>query len=57
VEVARGRALERARRYSWDRVTDDYEQLLVSVRDAYGPGPLPPELVDAAEGPRRAAAA
>jgi hypothetical protein len=29
----------------------------VSVRDAYGPGPLPPELVDAAESPRRAAAA
>src|SRR3954449_4947199 len=57
VEAARGRALARARRYSWDRVTDDYEKLLVSVRDAYGPGPLPPELVDVAEGPRRAAAA
>jgi hypothetical protein len=28
-------------------VTDEYEQLLVSVRTMGGPGALPPELVDA----------
>ena len=46
VEEYRGRARERARRYSWDAVTDQYEQLLCRARDASGPGPLPPELVD-----------
>ena len=43
------RARERARRYSWDAVTDEYEQLLVSVRQMGGPGALPAELVDGAE--------
>ena len=46
VEEYRGRARERARRYSWDAVTDQYEQLLLRARDASKPGPLPPELVD-----------
>ncbi len=46
VEDYRGRARERARRYSWDAVTDQYEQLLRRACDAGGPGPLPPELVD-----------
>jgi glycosyltransferase involved in cell wall biosynthesis len=48
VEQYRGRALERAERYSWEAVTDEYEQLLVSVREAHRPGRLPPELVDLA---------
>jgi glycosyltransferase involved in cell wall biosynthesis len=42
----RVRARERARRYSWEAVTDQYEQLLERVCAAHGPGPLPPELVD-----------
>jgi glycosyltransferase involved in cell wall biosynthesis len=45
VEHYRARARERARRYSWDAVTDEYEQLLVSVREMGGPGGLPVELV------------
>jgi glycosyltransferase involved in cell wall biosynthesis len=48
VEQYRSKALERARRYSWEAVTDEYEQLLVSVREAHKPGRLPPELVDLA---------
>lgn len=46
--VARYRelALERARRYSWDAVTDQYEALLHEVAAAHGPGPLPEALVD-----------
>jgi glycosyltransferase involved in cell wall biosynthesis len=48
VEEYRSRAKERARRYSWDAVTDQYEQLLESVRDARSPGRLPPELLDPA---------
>src|SRR3954452_18127762 len=48
VEEHRGRAIERARRYSWDAVTDSYEALLESLRAARRPGRLPPELVDAA---------
>jgi len=48
VERYRSLALERARRYSWDAVTDEYEQLLVAVREAHKPGRLPPELVDSA---------
>jgi glycosyltransferase involved in cell wall biosynthesis len=47
VETYRGRAIERARRYSWDVVTDEYESLLESMRAAHRPGRLPPELVDA----------
>jgi glycosyltransferase involved in cell wall biosynthesis len=42
----RARALQRARRYSWDAVTDQYEQLLTAVCEARGPGSLPPFLVD-----------
>ena len=40
------RALERSRRYSWEAVTDQYEQLLEAVLRARGHGPLPPSLVD-----------
>jgi glycosyltransferase involved in cell wall biosynthesis len=46
VEEFRGRALERARRYSWDAVTDQYEALLTRVVEAQRPGPLPSELCD-----------
>lgn len=42
----RGRARERAKRYSWDAVTDQYEALLEEVRLAQGPGRLPESLVD-----------
>ncbi|MEA2126539.1 MAG: hypothetical protein QOI80_3321 [Solirubrobacteraceae bacterium] len=48
VEEHRKLAVIRARRYSWDAVTDSYEDLLESVRAAHRPGRLPPELVDAA---------
>jgi len=44
----RERARERAKRYSWDAVTNEYEQLLRDVCTARGPGSLPPELVDPA---------
>lgn len=47
VEDYRARARERAREYSWEAVTDQYEHLLQQVCDARGPGVLPPELVDA----------
>ena len=47
VEDYRCRATERAREYSWDAVTDQYEQLLQTACDMRGPGSLPPELVDA----------
>jgi glycosyltransferase involved in cell wall biosynthesis len=47
VQEYRGRARERARRYSWDAVTDEYERLLESVIGLAGPGSLPPELLDA----------
>jgi glycosyltransferase involved in cell wall biosynthesis len=46
VEEYRRRALERAREYSWDAVTDQYERLLTAVWEARGPGPLPQFLVD-----------
>jgi glycosyltransferase involved in cell wall biosynthesis len=46
VAAYRERALRRARDYSWDAVTDQYERLLRSIRDAHGPGPLPEFLVD-----------
>lgn len=46
VEEYRGRALERARQYSWEAVTDQYEQLLTRVCEARGPGQLPAYLVD-----------
>jgi glycosyltransferase involved in cell wall biosynthesis len=48
VEEYRGRARERAKRYSWDAVTDEYEALLRRVCEMRGPGPLPPELTDKA---------
>ena len=48
VEDYRSRARERAKRYSWEAVTDEYEQLLVSVKAASDPGRLPPELLDLA---------
>jgi glycosyltransferase involved in cell wall biosynthesis len=48
VEDYRERARERARRYSWEAVTDQYEQLLQRACDMRGPGVLPPELIDAA---------
>jgi glycosyltransferase involved in cell wall biosynthesis len=48
VEEYRRRARERAKRYSWDAVTDAYEELLERVCRQRGPGSLPPELVDAA---------
>ncbi len=53
VEEFRGRALERARRYSWDAVTDQYEALLARVVDAQRPGPLPIELCDRPAAPAR----
>jgi glycosyltransferase involved in cell wall biosynthesis len=42
----RARALRRAREYSWEAVTDQYEELLEDVRRAHRPGPLPPSMVD-----------
>ena len=48
--ACRAKARERARRYSWDAVTDEYEQLLVNVREKSGPGGLPSELVDTETG-------
>jgi glycosyltransferase involved in cell wall biosynthesis len=42
----RDRARERAKRYSWDAVADQYEALLLDVRARSGPGSLPPDLVD-----------
>jgi hypothetical protein len=42
----RSLALDRARQYSWEAVTDQYEQLLTAVCEAQGPGPLPAFLVD-----------
>jgi glycosyltransferase involved in cell wall biosynthesis len=46
VDEYRSRALERARRYSWESVTDQYEALLTAVCEARGPGSLPPFLLD-----------
>lgn len=42
----RQRALARARQYSWDAVTDRYEELMEAVCAARGPGPLPAALLD-----------
>jgi glycosyltransferase involved in cell wall biosynthesis len=42
----RDRALRRAERYSWDAVTDQYEELLKAVCAAQGPGSLPASLVE-----------
>jgi glycosyltransferase involved in cell wall biosynthesis len=46
VATYRELARERARGYSWETVTDEYEKLLTGVCVARGPGSLPPELVD-----------
>jgi glycosyltransferase involved in cell wall biosynthesis len=46
VERYRARALRRAKRYSWDAVTDEYERLLLEVCEARRHGPLPASLVD-----------
>jgi glycosyltransferase involved in cell wall biosynthesis len=46
VEQYRRRALERARLYSWEAVTDHYERMLTEVCAARGPGPLPDHLID-----------
>jgi glycosyltransferase involved in cell wall biosynthesis len=42
----RARALRRARKYSWEAVTDQYERMLEDVRDARQHGPLPPSMID-----------
>ncbi len=39
-------AVQRAEQYSWEAVTDQYEQLLASVARARGPGLLPEHLLD-----------
>jgi glycosyltransferase involved in cell wall biosynthesis len=51
VDEFRDRARERAKLYSWDAVTDQYEDLLKRVCEMGGPGPLPRELVDAGAPP------
>jgi glycosyltransferase involved in cell wall biosynthesis len=45
VEDYRARALERAKQYSWEAVTDRYEQLLTAACSAPGHGPLPESLL------------
>ena len=55
VEAYRARALDRARLYSWEAVTDQYERLLLEVLEAGGHGALPPHLVDADEPPAQSA--
>ncbi|MBV8981811.1 MAG: glycosyltransferase [Acidimicrobiia bacterium] len=42
----RKRARERAESYSWETVTDQYEELLRTVCEARGPGALPEFLLD-----------
>jgi glycosyltransferase involved in cell wall biosynthesis len=42
----RQRALRRARDYSWETITDQYEQMLTDVCAASGHGPLPVSLLD-----------
>jgi glycosyltransferase involved in cell wall biosynthesis len=46
VDDYRSRALERAREYSWESVTDKYEALLADVHRARGYGSLPESLID-----------
>ena len=45
----RARARERAKRYSWDAVTDQYEALLQRAWTMSGPGSLPDDLLDTPE--------
>src|SRR5438067_9608503 len=47
IERFRARALRRARSYSWEAVTDEYERLLIEACEARRHGPLPPSMVDA----------
>ncbi|MCU1500161.1 MAG: hypothetical protein JWM47_4114 [Acidimicrobiales bacterium] len=56
VQDYRERARERAKRYSWDAVTDEYEELLLRACERGGPGLLPPELCDPAQEPVAAVA-
>jgi hypothetical protein len=53
----RERARERAKRYSWDAVADQYEELLLEVQARSGPGSLPPDLLDADPAPTTPVAA
>ncbi|MGH2866205.1 MAG: glycosyltransferase [Solirubrobacteraceae bacterium] len=46
VATYRSRARERARRYSWEAVTDQYERLLTAVYQAHRPGPLPVSVLE-----------
>ncbi|MDX6641552.1 MAG: hypothetical protein QOF12_2563 [Solirubrobacteraceae bacterium] len=46
VQDYRERARERAKRYSWDAVTDEYEALLRRACEMAGPGLLPSDLCD-----------
>ncbi|MGE4427770.1 MAG: glycosyltransferase [Solirubrobacteraceae bacterium] len=46
VAALRTAAVERAKAYSWDAVTDRYEELLLRVTAGRGHGPLDPSLVD-----------
>ena len=46
VERYRDLARHRARDYSWERITDQYEQMLSEVWEASGHGPLPQSLLD-----------
>jgi len=55
VEEYRARGLERARGYSWEAVTDQYEQLLETVIEARRHGPLPSALLDGEVAPSRPA--
>jgi len=57
VQEYRDRACERAKRYSWDAVTDEYEELLRHAIEMRGPGLLPPELCDPAGAPAPVVAA
>ncbi|HEX2017251.1 MAG TPA: glycosyltransferase [Solirubrobacteraceae bacterium] len=58
VDEYRGRALQRAKLYSWDAVTDQYESLMRGVFEMRGPGSLPAEMLDLdAPAPELAAAA
>jgi glycosyltransferase involved in cell wall biosynthesis len=49
VAAYRERARERAKRYSWDAVTDQYEDLLRRACEARGPGLLPADLTEQPE--------
>jgi glycosyltransferase involved in cell wall biosynthesis len=45
----RKRGRERAKLYSWEAVTDQYERLMTHLLETRGPGPLPIELLEAAD--------